>query len=138
MISNFLNFVNNRLCFHWGHCDKTILEKSKIRLNIDFSIETFDIHKFCVKNEIVFWNCLNYKLKHIGERLFNNNLINYEHSQDFEGLKLYELFKEWDQLQVIDMEIFNKILDYNLQDVYLLNEIRKYLISSYKTYKQLV
>lgn len=137
IILNFLNFVNNKKCFHWGQADRIYLEKSKIRLNMEFEIKTFDLHKWCINNYITFWKCLNYKLKHIGNNLFNNNLINYFHENDFEGIELFNFFREWDELQEINVDKMEEILKYNFQDVLLLNEIKNYLINSFKIFNEL-
>lgn len=137
MIFEFLNFVNGRICFAWGNVENQILEKSKKRLNIDFNIKIINLHSFCVKNNILFKWCWNYKLKHIGNNLNYYNFINYNHNNDFGGYELYQLFLEWNKTQYIDTEIMDKILKYNFQDVELLDKIKKFIITSYKLFKEL-
>ncbi len=125
LIFNFIKFVDKRICFHWGNADKIIMYKSKSKLNIDFTINTFDLFNFCKTNQIYFKNSLNYKLKNIGNALFQNNLSTFKHAEAYEGYDLYLLFKKWYNECLIPIEEIKHILVYNYEDVILLEEIYK-------------
>lgn len=145
MIVNFMKFIKKRVVgkdkikvFHWSHAEETILELINKRYNYFISdflteIQFIDMYKVFVDEPIVIKGAMKYKLKEIGNAMFNHGLIKTKWSDEgitngFEAMiEACNYYKSKNKNESKNHNLMNEIIKYNEIDCKVLYEIVEYL-----------
>lgn len=130
MLSNFLHFVDNRVCIHWGMADNIECKKAFKRLSINAPINTFDLCNYCMTNNVYFRGAFNYKLKSIENAFIKEGLLQVGSHCTYQGHVLASIFRDWMKTPYkFDYYEMNKILNYNVNDVLITESIYNFIVS---------
>lgn len=127
--------INHPRVFHWSNAEKTFLNKSIAKYNLELPelnwVDLMDVFK---ENQIVINGLFNYKLKNVVSTLYENDEIKVNYNGELQnGLVAMVLY--WrcylDSIetgkQMVDYEVMNKIIKYNKIDCQVLFEILGFL-----------
>lgn len=120
--------------FHWGFAEQTNTKHVNLR-HFDKYIKLFnfcqwvDMYKIFVDEPIVVKGSLDFKLKHIGKAMFENNLIKttWESNGPSDGLIAMMTAIECYEEKNVGTEKYKSIINYNMFDCNILWEIVNYL-----------
>ena len=148
-INKFINFMMEKVSalgiatlkdvklYHWGHAEKSLFNSSKNKHKADWDINKnwIDFCKILKDNNVAIKGSFGYSLKSIGKALREHNLIEttWKITDDCQtALESITSMKAINDIametnkKIIEIPIFQSILDYNETDCKVLSEIVHY------------